>query len=207
MRPQNRACFDLSDSLRGWLLGNLATGKQLLGECLEVIQVLCSQAGLPLIRFVRGCWRAITNAALRPYGESTHMSDEKRGPEGNPRSALTGNNVEARPKNWLVPVTLVLLRQWSSHGYELMERAVELGFETINPGTLYRTLRKMEKDGLCQSDWETTTTSSGGPPRRMYSITDAGGAYLDLWVRSMSSTSRPWMLSFRPIGAVGPAHK
>ena len=113
------------------------------------------------------------------------MSDERRGPEGNPRSALTGNNVEARPKNWLMPVTLVLLRQWSSHGYELMERAVELRFETITPGTLYRTLRKMEKDGLCQSDWETTTTSSGGPPRRMYSITDAGGAYLDLWVRSM----------------------
>jgi PadR family transcriptional regulator, regulatory protein PadR len=111
------------------------------------------------------------------------MSDERRGPEGNPRSARTTNELEARPKNWLVPVTLVLLRQWSSHGYELMDRAVELGFETINPGTVYRTLRKMEKDGLCQSDWE--TTSSGGPPRRKYSITDAGGAYLDLWVRSM----------------------
>ena len=51
-----------------------------------------------------------------------------------------------------MPVTLVLLRQWSSHGYELMERAVELGFQTINPGTMHRTLRKMEKDRLCQSD-------------------------------------------------------
>jgi poly-beta-hydroxybutyrate-responsive repressor len=83
--------------------------------------------------------------------------------------------MEARPKNWLVPVTLVMLKQWRSHGYELMERTVELGFEAINPGTVYRTLRKMEKDGLCQSDWE-TASSSGGPPRRMYSITDAGGA-------------------------------
>jgi PadR family transcriptional regulator, regulatory protein PadR len=91
--------------------------------------------------------------------------------------------MEARPKNWLVPVTLVLLRQWSSYGYELMERTVELGFETINPGTVYRTLRKMEKDGLCESEWE--TPSSGGPARRVYSITDAGGAYLDLWARSM----------------------
>jgi DNA-binding PadR family transcriptional regulator len=26
---------------------------------------------------------------------------------------------------------------------------VELGFEAINPGTVYRTLRKTEKDGLC----------------------------------------------------------
>ena len=82
-----------------------------------------------------------------------------------------------------MPVTLVMLKQCNIYGYELMERAVELGFETINPGTVYRTLRKMEKDGLCESEWE--TASSGGPPRRMYSITDAGGAYLDLWVQSM----------------------
>jgi PadR family transcriptional regulator PadR len=112
------------------------------------------------------------------------MSYERHGLEGNPRSARIGNDVDARPKNWLVPVTLVLLRQWSSHGYELMERTVELGFETINPGTVYRTLRKMEKDGLCASDWE-IASSCGGPPRQMYSITDAGGAYLDSWAQSM----------------------
>ena len=88
--------------------------------------------------------------------------------------------MEVRPKNWLVPVALVLLRQWSSYGYELMDRAVEFGFDAINPGTLYRTLRKMEKDGLCESKWE---TARGGPARRMYSITDAGGTYLDLWVQ------------------------
>ena len=112
------------------------------------------------------------------------MSDAKREPEDKPRSASRANDIDTRPKNWLVPVTLVLLRQWSSYGYELMDRTVELGFETINPGTVYRTLRKMERDGLCESEWD-TTTSSGGPARRVYSITDAGGAYLDLWVRSM----------------------
>ena len=112
------------------------------------------------------------------------MSDAKREPEDKPRSASRANDIDTRPKNWLVPVTLVLLRQWSSYGYELMDRTVELGFETINPGTVYRTLRKMERDGLCESEWE-TPTSSGGPARRVYSITDAGGAYLDLWVRSM----------------------
>jgi PadR family transcriptional regulator, regulatory protein PadR len=77
----------------------------------------------------------------------------------------------------------VLLRRWSSHGYELMERPLELGFEAVNLGTVYRTLRKTEKDGLCESEWE--TTPSGGPARQMYSITDAGGAYLDLWARSL----------------------
>jgi PadR family transcriptional regulator len=110
------------------------------------------------------------------------VSDQKRRPEGNLHSAGNNTNIEARPRNWLVPVTLVMLRQWSSYGYELMERIVELGFEAMNPGTLYRTLRNMEKEGLCESKWE---PASAGPARRMYSITDVGEAYLDLWVKSL----------------------
>lgn len=90
--------------------------------------------------------------------------------------------VEVRPRNWLMPVILLVLREWNSYGYELMERAAKFGFESMNPGTLYRTLRQMEKDGLCKSTWE---TSKGGPARRMYTITDAGEAYLDFWVQAL----------------------
>jgi PadR family transcriptional regulator PadR len=90
--------------------------------------------------------------------------------------------VEVRPRNWLVPVILLTLRQWNSYGYELMERAAAFGFETMNPGTLYRTLRQMEKEGLCVSKWE---ISEGGPARRVYSITEAGEAYLGFWARSL----------------------
>jgi PadR family transcriptional regulator, regulatory protein PadR len=86
--------------------------------------------------------------------------------------------IEVRPKNWLTPVTLVVLREGSFHGYELMEWLEEFGFEQINPGTLYRTLRRVEEEGLCESEWE---TSESGPARRMYSITKAGAAYLDAW--------------------------
>jgi PadR family transcriptional regulator, regulatory protein PadR len=53
----------------------------------------------------------------------------------------------------------------------------------MNPGTLYRTLRQMEKEGLCESEWD--TTYGGGPARRMYSITDAGEAYLEFWAKSL----------------------
>src|SRR4028119_2515229 len=67
--------------------------------------------------------------------------------------------VEARPRNWLVPVILLSLREWNSYGYELMERASAFGFEAMNPGTLYRTLRQMEKEGVVESSWE---TSGGG---------------------------------------------
>ena len=113
------------------------------------------------------------------------MSEERHEPQGNPRSLTNGNCVAARPKNWLEPVMLVMLREANSYGYELMERSVEMGFEMLNPGTLYRTLRKMENGGLCESEWQTGCSSSGGSQRRMYSITEAGEAYLNLWVESL----------------------
>ena len=87
--------------------------------------------------------------------------------------------IDARPRNWLVPVALVTLREETSYGYELMERLQEFGlFEETNPGTMYRTLRQMENKGLCYSEWE---TAKSGPARRMYSITEAGEEYLDAW--------------------------
>ena len=89
---------------------------------------------------------------------------------------------EARPRNWLMPMMLLSLQEWNSYGYELMERTAAFGFQTMNPGTLYRALRQLEKDGHVKSKWE---TSGAGPARRMYSITDAGEAYLALWATSL----------------------
>jgi PadR family transcriptional regulator, regulatory protein PadR len=96
--------------------------------------------------------------------------------------------VSARPRNWLTPVALVLLKEESSYGYELMERlAEEFEFEQINAGTIYRTLRQMEKEGLCESQWE---TSESGPARRMYYVTEAGEACLETWVRACEEYRR-----------------
>jgi PadR family transcriptional regulator, regulatory protein PadR len=92
--------------------------------------------------------------------------------------AADHHKTEVRPKNWLTSVALVILCEESSYGYELMERVEEFGFAEINPGTLYRTLRQMEKVGLCESEWE---TSEDGPARRMYTITDTGESYLAAW--------------------------
>ena len=88
----------------------------------------------------------------------------------------------------MTPVALVVLHEESSYGYELMERlATEFDFEQINAGTLYRTLRQMEKNGVVKSKWE---TSKGGPARRVYSITDAGEAYLDFWADALEQYRR-----------------
>lgn len=102
--------------------------------------------------------------------------------------------VEARPKNWLEPVILAALREHESYGYELMQRSARFGAEAMNPGTLYRTLRRMERKGWCKSEWE---TSKGGPARRRYSVTAAGEAYLDLWVKALEKYQRSMDALFR----------
>lgn len=117
--------------------------------------------------------------------------EKKRGAGEQPAPA---RGAEARPRNWLVPVILLSLRDWNSYGYELMERASTFGFEAMNPGTLYRTLRQMEKDGVVESTWE---TSKGGPARRMYSITDTGRSYLDFWANSLQQYQKTMDTFFR----------
>src|SRR5436305_8707537 len=109
---------------------------------------------------------------------------------------------EAWSKNWLVPVLLLMLREWSSYGYELMEKMTQFGLSAINPGTFYRTLRQMEKDGMVSSSWD---TSEGGPARRVYSITEAGEAYLKFWANSLEQYQK-MMDSFFRLYTLRPSH-
>ena len=100
-------------------------------------------------------------------------------PRERPRALATDHyKIEVRPRNWLAPVALVALHEERSYGYDLMERLEEFGFEEIYPGTLYKTLRQMENEGLCVSESETT---EDGLERRTFSITDAGESYLAAW--------------------------
>lgn len=87
------------------------------------------------------------------------------------------------PKNFLIPVMLLHLRNFNAHGYELMERLTSFGIESIDQGNFYRLLRQLEKDSLVTSEWDTST---GGPAKRIYSITAAGEEYLDVWAGSLN---------------------
>jgi PadR family transcriptional regulator PadR len=60
----------------------------------------------------------------------------------------------------------------------------EFGFEQINVGSVYRALRQMEKDELCSSEWDVQAEEGGDPPRRMYTITEEGEAYLAAWAEA-----------------------
>ncbi|GAC1329892.1 MAG: helix-turn-helix transcriptional regulator [Candidatus Dormibacteria bacterium] len=89
-----------------------------------------------------------------------------------------------QPKNFLRPCILLLLVEAPSHGYDLMERLAEFGFER-EPGGVYRTLRGLEHDGQVVSEWE---TSLNGPDRRAYRLTPSGLAWLDAWVNTLTGT-------------------
>jgi PadR family transcriptional regulator PadR len=116
------------------------------------------------------------------------MADQEREQHGADPRPGEASGIQVRPRNWLVPVTLLTLRGCTSYGYKLMEQTAAFGFGAMNPGTFYRTLRHMEKDGLCQSEWD--TQSGAGPARRVYTITDAGEAYLGFWVEALEQYRR-----------------
>ncbi|HCX64062.1 MAG TPA: PadR family transcriptional regulator [Eubacteriaceae bacterium] len=79
---------------------------------------------------------------------------------------------------------LLLLYKESDHGYGLVQRLEGYGFEedTVNASTLYRCLRKMEKDGLIESDWQ---QGGQGPKKRVYHITGLGKEQMKMWSEMM----------------------
>ncbi len=53
---------------------------------------------------------------------------------------------------------------------------------------VYRILRDLEEQGSVHSAWDLNTT--GGPPRRVYTITPQGKAHLEQWVKDLQATDR-----------------
>jgi PadR family transcriptional regulator, regulatory protein PadR len=110
------------------------------------------------------------------------MADMNEDKDKDQEKDFQSSATDAWSKNWVVPVVLLMLREWSSYGYELMEKMAAFGLAAMNPGTFYRTLRQMEKQGIVSSSWD---TSEGGPARRVYRITEAGESYLKFWAQSL----------------------
>jgi PadR family transcriptional regulator PadR len=78
---------------------------------------------------------------------------------------------------------LAYLRNWNAYGYQLVQELSKAGLPAFDSGTVYRTLRQLERAGLVSSFWD---TSRSGPARRMYSLTKAGEGFLTLWIDVLS---------------------
>lgn len=73
----------------------------------------------------------------------------------------------------LVLVVLAQLRR-EQYGYSLKQALADGGID-INEGTLYPLLRRLEKQGLLESDWRVVDNTR---PRRYYRISQAGETIL-----------------------------
>jgi PadR family transcriptional regulator, regulatory protein PadR len=102
----------------------------------------------------------------------TNPSDPSTRPEPWPR--LSGD--------MLATSLLAFLKNWNAYGYQLTQRLSESGMPQCDSGTVYRTLRQLERSGLVSSFWD---TSESGPARRMYSLTAAGELMLSTWIDAL----------------------
>jgi DNA-binding PadR family transcriptional regulator len=69
----------------------------------------------------------------------------------------------------IVVLAVLSQTQPAVYGYNLIQRLSALGLD-IEEGTLYPLLRRLEKQGLLQSEWDTTESR----PRKYYQISPAG---------------------------------
>jgi len=86
------------------------------------------------------------------------------------------------PKNYLVAWLLVMLKRSHLHGYEIMKELREEFGITADPGSVYRTLRGLEADGLICSHWD---PHDHGPARRVYELTNDGALALERWAEAL----------------------
>jgi len=92
-----------------------------------------------------------------------------------------GCHEQPRVERFVVPCILVTVKRHPIHGYDLMERLSEMPFlqPLPAPGVVYRHLRRLEKDGMVRSSLE---PGSGGPARKVYSLTPEGDKCLGEWI-------------------------
>ena len=89
-----------------------------------------------------------------------------------------------RNPRFIQPCILLLLYLKESYGYELIENLKKNGLVETNPdpGVVYRTLRKFEKEGVVESQWLESET---GPAKRLYKLTNEGKKTLIVWVKKI----------------------
>ena len=116
---------------------------------------------------------------------ATNTNQEGKGPFQGPR--LHGE--------LLATSLLAFLRGWNGHGYELAKRLSDSGLPPFDVGTIYRTLRQLERSGLVSSLWD---MSPSGPARRTYSLTQAGETFLNAWTDVLQTYQRVFLSAFAP---------
>ncbi len=103
------------------------------------------------------------------YNES-HMAPTDRSPSSADQDAALDTHLQELRRGTVVLACLRVLRS-PGYGYALLESLESAGFE-VQGNTLYPLLRRLESQGLLESDWNTDESR----PRKFYRTTRAGEA-------------------------------
>ncbi len=87
-----------------------------------------------------------------------------------------GKQMTEMLKGTLEGIILAFLAARPAYGYEITAWLREQGFVDIAEGTVYALLVRIEQRGLVDVE---KVPSEKGPPRKVYSLNDAGRADLD----------------------------
>ena len=90
---------------------------------------------------------------------------------------LHATHLQELRRGTVVLACLLILRQ-PNYGYSLLDMLERSGF-TVDANTLYPLLRRLEKQGLLTSDWNTEESR----PRKFYRTSDEGIALSDVLSR------------------------
>ena len=88
-------------------------------------------------------------------------------------------------RGWTQFLFLRLIHEKPMHGYQLMEELATRGFlqqGSLEAGSVYTILRRMEHHGLVASEWE---EKPAGPDRRVYTATPEGAEILKAGLETM----------------------
>jgi PadR family transcriptional regulator, regulatory protein PadR len=97
-----------------------------------------------------------------------------------------------RSEVWLGTLSLMVLRTLASmgpqHGYGLARRIEQISGDrlTVNYGTLYPALLKLEQDGSIRSEWGISDTNRKA---KFYKLTAAGRKHLERETRDWNETT------------------
>lgn len=122
-------------------------------------------------------------------GETSQLLPDTHQPHALVDGASEGSPIAPRglrhpPRQLMRAWLLLLLDRQASYGYELRRQleALDVATET---GAMYRTLRKLEREGCAASSWG---ASVAGPRRRLYELTTQGRRELTALVGAIAAT-------------------
>ncbi|MGA4844533.1 PadR family transcriptional regulator [Streptomyces sp. G45] len=91
-------------------------------------------------------------------------------------------------KGTLEGCVLQIISGEETYGYAITRRLNELGFTDVVEGTVYTILVRLERNGLVQV---TKRPSGQGPPRKFFTLNDAGREHLaTFWAKWEYLSSR-----------------